>query len=89
MAIPSMRQSGWGRIVNVSTRVVANPSAMIGGNTYTFAKSALESHTHNLAAELNGSGVTANIYRPEWIRRSPPPCPARRGKGAALTTPPT
>ena len=64
MAIPSMRRRGWGRIINVSSAVVANPSAMIGGNTYTFAKSALESHTLNLAAELNGSGVTANIYRP-------------------------
>lgn len=80
MAIPSMRQRGWGRIVNVSSGVVANPAAMIGGNTYTFAKSALESHTLNLAAELNGSGVTANIYRPgrvdtamqKWIRGHDP-----------------
>lgn len=80
MAIPCMRHRGWGRIVNVSSGVVANPSAMIGGNTYTFAKSALESHTVNLAAELNGSGVTANIYRPgrvdtamqEWIRGHDP-----------------
>jgi NAD(P)-dependent dehydrogenase (short-subunit alcohol dehydrogenase family) len=80
MAIPSMRQRGWGRIVNVSSGVVANPSAMIGGNTYTLTKSALESHTVNLAAELKGSGVTANIYRPgrvdtamqEWIRGNDP-----------------
>jgi NAD(P)-dependent dehydrogenase (short-subunit alcohol dehydrogenase family) len=80
MAIPSMRQRGWGRIINVSSAVVANPSVMIGGNTYTFAKSALESHTLNLAAELDGSGVTANIYRPgrvdttmqEWVRSRDP-----------------
>ena len=76
MAIPSMRHRNWGRIVNVSSGVVADPRAMIGGNIYTFTKSALESHTLNLAAELNGSGVTANIYRPgrvdtamqKWIR---------------------
>lgn len=80
MAIPSMRHRGWGRIVNVSSGVAANPQAMIGGNTYTFAKSALESHTLNLAAELDGSGVTANVYRPgrvdtamqEWIRGHDP-----------------
>ncbi|MDF1603210.1 SDR family oxidoreductase [Nocardioides sp. YIM 152315] len=79
-AIPGMRQRGWGRIVNVSSGVVASPSGMIGANTYTFSKAALESHTVNLAAELEGSGVTANIYRPgrvdtsmqEWIRGQVP-----------------
>lgn len=75
-ALPGMRRRGWGRIVNVSSGVVARPETMIGGNAYTLAKSALESHTLNLAAELDGSGVTANVYRPgrvdtamqAWIR---------------------
>ncbi|WP_329454592.1 SDR family NAD(P)-dependent oxidoreductase [Streptomyces sp. NBC_01497] len=62
--LPAMVQAGWGRIVNVSSIVVAHPAAMIGGNAYATTKAALEAHTANLAAELAGTGVTANTYRP-------------------------
>ena len=55
--LPSMLERGWGRIVNVSSGVAANPAAMIGGNAYAATKAALEAHTINLAAELAGSGV--------------------------------
>lgn len=74
--LPSMLTRGWGRIVNVSSGIVANPGFMIGGNAYATTKAALEAHTLNLAAEIDGSGVTANVYRPgsvdtamqTWIR---------------------
>lgn len=74
--LPGMLERGWGRIANVSSRVAAKPGFMIGGNAYVTTKAALEAHTLNLAAELEGSGVTANAYRPgsvdtamqEWIR---------------------
>ncbi len=78
--LPSMLERGWGRIVNISSGIAANPAGMIGGNAYATTKAALEAHTINLAAELAGSGVTANVYRPgsvdtamqAWIRaRSP------------------
>jgi NAD(P)-dependent dehydrogenase (short-subunit alcohol dehydrogenase family) len=62
--LPLMIEAGWGRIVNVSSGIVANPAALIGGNAYAATKGALEAHTLNLAAELNGTGVTANVYRP-------------------------
>ena len=72
-----MIERGWGRVVNVSSGIVANPKRMIGGNAYATSKSALEAHTLNLAAELVGTGVTVNVYRPgavdtqmqAWIRR--------------------
>ncbi|HEX3802519.1 MAG TPA: SDR family oxidoreductase [Solirubrobacteraceae bacterium] len=79
-ALPRMIERGWGRIANVSSGVAANPTAMIGGNAYTATKAALEAHTLNLAAELDNTGVTANVFRPGavdtamqgWIREQDP-----------------
>lgn len=77
---PRMAKAGWGRIVNVSSSVVGHPSSMIGGNAYAATKAALEVHSRNLAAELDGTGVTVNVYRPGgvdtamqgWIRSQDP-----------------
>lgn len=65
--LPRMIDAGWGRIVNVSSNIVAHPGSMIGGNAYAATKAALEAHTLNLAAELDGTGVTANVYRPGLV----------------------
>jgi NAD(P)-dependent dehydrogenase (short-subunit alcohol dehydrogenase family) len=78
--LPGMLEAGWGRVVNVSSGIVANPAGMVGGNAYAATKAALEAHTVNLAAELRGTGVTVNAYRPggvdtamqAWIRGQDP-----------------
>jgi NAD(P)-dependent dehydrogenase (short-subunit alcohol dehydrogenase family) len=78
--LPAMLESGWGRIVNVSSGIAVRPAGMIGGNAYATTKAALEAHTLNLAAELTGSGVTVNAFRPGsvdtamqgWIRDQGP-----------------
>jgi NAD(P)-dependent dehydrogenase (short-subunit alcohol dehydrogenase family) len=78
--VPGMVRAGWGRIVNVSSSVVGHPASMIGGNAYAATKAALEVHSRNLAAELDGTGVTVNVYRPGgvdtamqgWIRNQDP-----------------
>jgi NAD(P)-dependent dehydrogenase (short-subunit alcohol dehydrogenase family) len=78
--LPGMLYAGWGRVVNVSSGIVANPAGMIRGNAYAATKAALEAHTVNLAAELTGTGVTVNVYRPggvdtamqAWIRSQDP-----------------
>jgi NAD(P)-dependent dehydrogenase (short-subunit alcohol dehydrogenase family) len=70
----------WGRIVNVSSAIAAHPGAMVGMNACAASKAALEAHTINLAAELSGSGVTVNAFRPGsvdtamqgWIRSQQP-----------------
>jgi NAD(P)-dependent dehydrogenase (short-subunit alcohol dehydrogenase family) len=78
--LPGMLAAGWGRIVNVSSGIVARPGFMVRGNAYAATKAALEAHTVNLAAELSGTGVTVNAYRPggvdtamqAWIRGQEP-----------------
>lgn len=65
--LPGMVKAGWGRIVNVSSGIVARPGYMIGGTAYAATKAALEAHTINLAAELAGTGVSANAYRPGGV----------------------
>jgi NAD(P)-dependent dehydrogenase (short-subunit alcohol dehydrogenase family) len=75
-----MVAAGWGRIVNISSGIAANPGGMLRANAYATSKAALEGHTLNLAAELAGSGVTVNAYRPggvdtqmqAWIRAQDP-----------------
>jgi gluconate 5-dehydrogenase/3-oxoacyl-[acyl-carrier protein] reductase len=78
--LPGMLEEGWGRIVNVSSAIAARPDAMVRFNAYAATKAALEAHTVNLAAELAGTGVTVNVYRPggvdtamqAWIRQQDP-----------------
>jgi NAD(P)-dependent dehydrogenase (short-subunit alcohol dehydrogenase family) len=78
--LPGMLDAGWGRIVNVSSGIAARPDSMVRFNAYAATKAALEAHTVNLAAELRGTGVTVNGYRPggvdtamqAWIRGQDP-----------------
>lgn len=68
--LPAMVEAGWGRIANVSSGIVARPDSMVRANAYAATKAALEAHTVNLAAELRGTGVTANVYRPGLVDTS-------------------
>ncbi|GGV80799.1 SDR family NAD(P)-dependent oxidoreductase [Streptomyces thermoviolaceus] len=78
---PRMTKAGWGRIVNVSSGIVARPTTMIGGSAYAATKAALEAHTVNLAAELDGTGVTVNVYRPGSVDTEMQELIRREGEG--------
>ena len=55
------------RDVNGSSGVAERRDSMIGGNAYVTGKTALASHTLNLAAEPTDAGATVNAYRPSFV----------------------
>jgi len=59
---PILVAQGWGRIVNVTTKLDTMNRA--GSQPYGSSKAALEMATEIWAKELVGSGVTANIVNP-------------------------
>ena len=58
MTVPAMRSNGWGRIINISSGVVYQPSPF--APDYTAAKAALHVASPGLAASLGAEGITVN-----------------------------
>lgn len=63
--IPWMVKNGWGRMIVVSSPVVANPPA--NNLSYTIGKAGQEALMLTLAEELKYTGVTANVLRVRMI----------------------
>jgi NAD(P)-dependent dehydrogenase (short-subunit alcohol dehydrogenase family) len=63
--LPSMRQSGWGRIVNVSS--VAGVMPQPTGPDYGASKAAINNLSLSLTKALGASGVTVNTVSPGMI----------------------
>jgi NAD(P)-dependent dehydrogenase (short-subunit alcohol dehydrogenase family) len=61
-AIPHMLKEKWGRIVNVTTSL--GTMVRRGYIAYGSSKAALEAQTAVMAADLDGTGVTANVLVP-------------------------
>ena len=62
-AAPGMKQRGHGAIINVGS--IASQLSMGG---YSAMKAWVQTYTESLSNELAGSGVTATVLMPGWVR---------------------
>jgi NAD(P)-dependent dehydrogenase (short-subunit alcohol dehydrogenase family) len=65
--LPGMLHEGWGRIVNVTSAASLHPPGPLN-SAYGTAKAALNQFTRHLAAEVEGTGVTANVIHPGDVK---------------------
>ncbi|MGD2142907.1 MAG: SDR family NAD(P)-dependent oxidoreductase [Anaerolineae bacterium] len=63
--LPYMLEAGWGRIIHTSSKTAVEPRAKQVG--YAVAKMGVITLTETVAAEVKGTGVTANVVLPSII----------------------
>lgn len=64
-ALRRMKEAGYGRIVTVGSKAVAQPMAKMA--TYAAAKAGVVALTQTIAEETKGTGITANSVLPSII----------------------
>ena len=79
--VPQMLATGWGRIVNVTTKL--STMNMVGAVPYGPSKAALEMASEIWAKELAGTGVTVNVVNPGAGANTPGMASEMRERSAA------
>jgi len=64
-ALPSMIQSGWGRVINISS--VHGIVASVNKSAYVSAKHGIVGFTKAVALEYAKKGITCNAICPGWV----------------------
>ena len=62
--IPSMINNGFGRVINVSSKIQGMPEVA----PYGASKWAVDKITDDIASKLEGTGVRINMLGPGWLR---------------------
>jgi NAD(P)-dependent dehydrogenase (short-subunit alcohol dehydrogenase family) len=65
--VPAMMAEGWGRVLNVTSAASLHAPGPLN-SAYATSKAAINQFTRHLAAELRGTGVTANVFHPGDVR---------------------
>ena len=65
--VGDMVREGWGRVVNVTSAAALHDPGPVN-SAYGTSKAALNQFTRHLAAEISGSGVTANVIHPGDVK---------------------
>jgi NAD(P)-dependent dehydrogenase (short-subunit alcohol dehydrogenase family) len=65
--LPGMLNGKWGRIISLTSAASLHPPGPLN-SAYGTSKAALNQLTRHLAAEIAGSGVTANVIHPGDVR---------------------
>lgn len=65
LAVPAMREAGWGRIINIAS--VHGLVASVGKSAYVAAKHGIVGLTKVVALENATTGVTCNAICPGWV----------------------
>jgi 3-oxoacyl-[acyl-carrier protein] reductase len=68
--VPQMKQSGWGRIVNISSGA-GRSASLTGIQAYASAKAGQIGFTRQMAHELGPFGITVNCVVPGFVLSNP------------------